>query len=626
MRTLSLVMAFIILCSISLAEPGRHKCDSNFVVSGISPLAKETRMKLCGNIANLTAAEREIMDSIVVTEKRILDTLKKGVSVDLSQRECIGRIIRASFIERIATQAKDSGLHYHGIMIAGADIIGDLNLLNATVPYELNMNDCDFWDDVSFQDCIFKRDIRLEKSRFHGKAIFNKMETLCSFSLSNAILTGNVDAKYVKIGMNLIADSIFVVSKLADTAIYRDTLKSIITKWKESEHNLDALITYLKRDSSMYVSCSTSNCSFYGAKIGGGAQFGNAVIFSSLDFTHCRISNNLELVNTMVLGSEGLSINGSEVGRSIYLRNCQFIGTIDAQGARIGSNLRGDTLICSGDGNFTDIKVEYNVFLEYSRFDGSISLTNASMNRDLRMNQARILGDSTVLSGVAVGGTAYLDGLLFGGMLIMKNASFHNLSFNGLQHDRHGADLQKNDYVFDFDEMTYIQISADTTKDASMNILLGLLDSASFNIGMYTTLEGFYKREGEGERADAVYKKRMWRESKEKGGFLNWVRYYLYKWSIGFGRNPEYSFGFFLGLAFLGSWVFRKRNMNVGCEEEYRSFFYSLDLALPLIALGFRDKYNPRQGAMLQAYKVLHIILGWVFMIFSLAAFGGLFT
>ena len=148
------------------------------------------------------------------------------------------------------------------------------------------------------------------------------------------------------------------------------------------------------------------------------------------------------------------------------------------------------------------------------------------------------------------------------------------------------------------------------------------------------------------------YKQREFREGLRFGSMGWWSNLFLK--SVGYGRKPGFVLVgalLFILIGWLG--VFRKPEgmvslskreivrPNVGHrgtlsrkiskrvifsshEGPYSPFWYSLDLFIPFVDLGFDDKWAPRpnrQGALL--YAKVHMLAGWVLIPIGLLAITG---
>lgn len=191
-------------------------------------------------------------------------------------------------------------------------------------------------------------------------------------------------------------------------------------------------------------------------------------------------------------------------------------------------------------------------------------------------------------------------------------------------------------------------------------------DPEKFNRDPYVQLEEFYRSEGNEVGAREIYRKGRcaYRENakrKEKDGGARWSRRtniidWLWKWLTGYGVRFRYLLGaaiFFLVsgmlLFYFGGDSFDgisnaptqdnetpalvtllggERNSNPEPNSKpledtllYRAA-HSLDLFLPLVNMHVDEKWEP-ETRWLQAYVVLHVMVGWLIVPLLVAALAG---
>ncbi|MFZ0050550.1 MAG: hypothetical protein WAK96_02125, partial [Desulfobaccales bacterium] len=85
--------------------------------------------------------------------------------------------ITVKFLETLLTQEITGiKIHRHGVIIRYATIIGPLDLINAEVPFEVDLRYCNFMGEVHFQKSQFHRNLSLVLCHFNDDANFSQMD------------------------------------------------------------------------------------------------------------------------------------------------------------------------------------------------------------------------------------------------------------------------------------------------------------------------------------------------------------------------------------------------------------------------------------------------------------------
>jgi hypothetical protein len=161
--------------------------------------------------------------------------------------------------------------------------------------------------------------------------------------------------------------------------------------------------------------------------------------------------------------------------------------------------------------------------------------------------------------------------------------------------------------------------------------LLTVVDQSAYNPGAYQVLETALRKEGYAELADSVFNRMneeavhavgLGRQSRAKNLLLHYL--------IGYGRQPQYAFYWWIPVILLGWAVFaRKSDVQArdpkDANRPYDAFWYSVDLFLPLTRLDAADVWMPRQDSWPRRYYArIHAALGWILVPIALAAVTGL--
>ena len=147
------------------------------------------------------------------------------------------------------------------------------------------------------------------------------------------------------------------------------------------------------------------------------------------------------------------------------------------------------------------------------------------------------------------------------------------------------------------------------------------------NAQFYSTLEAILRKHGHEDWADEVY---IAGKRKER----QWSAWYGKSWDmfldvfIGYGRHVGRLLIWSLVFISLGTLLFWSESKMIRKEPDkfapdYNPFLYSLDLFLPIIGLGYAEIWTPN-SVRKRVYKVVHMIIGNLFIPIGLAALTGI--
>ncbi len=107
----------------------------------------------------------------------------------------------------------------------------------------------------------------------------------------------------------------------------------------------------------------------------------------------------------------------------------------------------------------------------------------------------------------------------------------------------------------------------------------------------------------------------------------------IYRWTTGYGYEPERTLGWLAGLAVVGTIVFGisqraqrlrpSRSSATDDSVKFNAFMYSLDVLLPVINLGQAEARNPQSG-LIRGYYWIHLLGGWALSTLLLVGLSGL--
>lgn len=168
---------------------------------------------------------------------------------------------------------------------------------------------------------------------------------------------------------------------------------------------------------------------------------------------------------------------------------------------------------------------------------------------------------------------------------------------------------------------------------------LEFLNRAQFSESTYQNYEAALRRRGAFAEADNVYsamrdrkRRAVWENSKGAQGKARAAVYWVvdeWQWLfLGYGRTPTPPLFCSFVIVGLGTLLYRnnggKRMESYGERPpKYSSFWYSLEIFLPVADFGMAKNWRPRQGRFLTCAR-LQQLLGWVLIPAILAAITGL--
>jgi uncharacterized protein YjbI with pentapeptide repeats len=320
-------------------------------------------------------------------EKYVLQQVVAGEMADLKAKfgeKEENRHLSAGFLEDLLSGAHKVKVHRKGVKINNAIISERLDLRSAEVPFEVELINCDFRDDVDFQDSRFAKNLRLDKCRFDKEAYFLKMTVGKSAYFTGAIFKGKVNFNGINIGESINMD---------------------FTKFK-----------------------SKKNAYFDSSKIGKSAYFMKAEFSGPLKFRRAFVGEELNFgaVHEGTTFQQGVDFTASAIGFHFAMRDTTINGPAKFVGVKVGSDFYLTKTEISGPAKFVGIKVGSDLNLEEAKFLGPAEFTGADIKRDLLAQKTRFLGPgdsrtdpkndyAAIFPDMKVGHVAYFQKAVFQG-------------------------------------------------------------------------------------------------------------------------------------------------------------------------------------------------------------------
>jgi hypothetical protein len=230
-------------------------------------------------------------------EQYVLRQVAAGQVADLKARfgeKEENRRLAARFVEDLLIGAFETRRHRRGIRIKNAIIREPLDLKSADVSCEVELEDCEFREDVNFQDSLFEKNLRLDGCLFAEEAHFLKMTVKKSAYFEEAIFKGPVNFNGINIDGSI--NMQFTKFKSEDNTVYFNSSKILKSAY------------------------------FIGAKFSGPLQFRRAFVGEELNFGAALEGARLKEVD----------FNGTTIEFYFSLRDTTITGPAKFVGLRVG--------------------------------------------------------------------------------------------------------------------------------------------------------------------------------------------------------------------------------------------------------------------------------------------------
>jgi hypothetical protein len=253
-----------------------------------------------------------------------------------------------------------------------------------------------------------------------------------------------------------------------------------------------------------------------------------------------------------------------KVGASVLMRKAAFAGPVDFRSVSIAGNFAADEAQFTNteeEATFDSIRVGDVAFFRETIFAGSVSMidatvldvfiqgseetsnssvfpsfdfSRATIRRQLHMENVKL--QKLIAASLRVEGPTSLTGLTISQRANLESSSFQSIALSKVSWPNATDNLQ-------IDAMTYQYITAGSERDTSEN-LMALVNQAKYSTSVYANLEGFFRRQGYAEQADAVFiaqKKRAGNEVLRRYS-VEWWKHHFLSVLVNHGRSPQKAF------------------------------------------------------------------------------------
>jgi hypothetical protein len=591
-----------------------------------------------------------------------------GQDADLAERfgRKSERVIRACLLVDLLTDASHSGsrVPFHGIRIANATILGDVDIDASEVSHLVELRLCEFKGKLDLSGCHFKKDLwvnkcRLRYARFQsvkidGDAVFigstfpDRVDFLDAHVAGNFTVSGSSfpsrtkqpDFQSVRVGGNANLSAIVCENTVQCTSMHVEG--DVYLFGAQLKRGLS--FHYGEIGGSLFASDlrvgEVGALDLVSLNIGKDASLGGGIMRGGADLSRAVVGGSLEAKGVQFLGpASAANFASIRIAGSTLLEGALFEGPVRFGGATTGGQLslsrfedKPARFLQSAD--FNGVKVGTDGFFDYAEFEGPVDFSAATFGRGVTFDHARFKSKAKCTwRGLTVGTVAYFTDASFTGTADFSRMKVGDiLSFDNTRFAEPRPSLS-------LDATTYQRISRLTRRpgqgkpdeeNGRRNLLYLINNRVSYSEDAYSQIESHFSRQGHVGWANQAYIDRRWRETMENASWLVKPFHFLWYVLVGFGRVPGLAFLYSFVFIVLGCLLYPERKMTLQKPAEtpphpYSPLAYSLDLYLPFLDLRADDAWQPRPDYVFGwRYLRLHTLAGWTLIPIGLAALTGL--
>lgn len=389
----------------------------------------------------------------------------------------------------------------------------------------------------------------------------------------------------------------------------------------------------------------------------------NCEFTDDVDFSWGHFGRSLSLQNSKF--DQGADLDHLHLEGDLVLQDAQFQKPLDVSGSNIGGELDGDGVkffATGGLADFDSMQVAQGVRVLGASFPAgvtfdhlrapfllvgqeppawqshakvanlstpSLNVKNSTIHGELQISYLDI--GVLLADDLTVEGTATISNANIATEVDLRQSRFSSLVLQNVTWPTRTERRQLAGLSFQY--IAPAPWDRDNLKDDDWRKLLVVVEGSAYNPGAYQTLESALRKEGHTELADTTFT-----DMNEQAvhaadlGKQSWGKNVLMHYLIGYGRQPQYAFFWWIPVILTGWLVFARRSDVEPRDQKdkdrpYDAFWYSLDLFLPLTRLDAADVWMPRQSSWPRRYYArLHATLGWILVPIALAAVTGLIS
>ncbi len=475
-----------------------------------------------------------------------------------------------------------------------------------------------FKEALDLNDMVMARPLWLDASRFRRNVFLTDLRSPSLVSLEGSVMDGRFNADRLDV-----AGSLFI---------------------KDAHFKMEVRLLGAKVGGSLEADGSTFDGLFYADRL---EVVGDLFIRDDAEFKEVRLLGAKVGSTLDIDGStfDGLfKANRLEVVGSLFMRGGAHFKEVRLPGAKIGNTLETDGSTFDGPFNANRLEVAGDLFmrdgasfkdvkligavigkhlqLRDSDFDGHLDLSSASIGEELHLTSPRAVGDRKP-------GDENFPPPRWkeGSRLTLRNA--HVVALNDTK-DAWGLQPNHLDLVgFTYDRLGGLRATKDSALSARptewLEKWLAKQDGFDtfYNPQPFEQLAKVLRESGYPGKADAIlFAARDHQRDSPATPRLTKVKLWVLWGLIGYGYHNWIAVLWFASLTGSGAWACGKSPFGRRMRAAQR-FWYSFDMALPLIALNKRHEAVKLRGGVL-VYFYFHKLAGFVLVSFLVAGLSGL--
>ncbi len=447
-------------------------------------------------------------------------------------------------------------------------------------------------------------------------------------------------------------NNLSVATKAAWFSVYRQTLFTT---------NLDLSSASIDKKFVAWSARFNGAVTMDGAKIGGTVWLTDSIFRGKTSLGYARVTDEWTAQNVWFLDPKStVNFYGARIGGEADFRNARFCGPVNFILLSVGGNFNAANAEFTNQQDFLN---DTNAASHYNADFGSLNVQGYALFMDAKFHCARVSFKDATCQRL------FLDRVVWPDDQTREGGNTNRLRLEGLNYQHIRAINDQEERTPDDKDWHHNHVETWQT------LRLVLATKAPYSADVYERLENFYQRDGESTLADDVNVEKRRQERKRvfwpalwkdfPHGAISWFKSLALDALVCYGRRPWQALvpsAFFIAL---GCWAFRFENMTRErkVREEptptqiwvkkpepppaarlvlarlsrsvlkplrsrspnYHAFWYSLDQFVPLIDLKASDEWWPDPlHRFAWHYLVFHKIAGAILIPIARAALGGI--
>ncbi len=319
------------------------------------------------------------------------------------------RRLRARFLEELlAGDLPGVRVHRRGVRIRHAVIEEPLDLENAEVAVDVDLDECIFKEPFGFKDACLNHHLSLSGSHFLRQTDFHRLNLAGGLFCRNTVFAGPVDFSTADIGGQFVAVGAKFLAKDQETKFFSmKVAQSDFFDGAEFYGPVDFSAADIKGQfgaKGAKFLAQDQKANFNLLKVGQGVFFNEAEFFGPVDFIGAEIKGLFGAQGAKFLAPKRkVSFTRIQVGREAFFQGCDFQGLVSFVLSKIGGDLHLEPL---------QLKIGQEISTD---FHSGVNFRGAEIGGELRADKAQFLGHVSDFEAVKVGRSFHASGAIFAG-------------------------------------------------------------------------------------------------------------------------------------------------------------------------------------------------------------------